>query len=151
MITKELVGEAATQAVGLNIAKQLDEGLVIYLEGELGAGKTTLVRAMLRGMGVTGAVRSPTYTLIEQYGTQPEAWHLDLYRLADPEELDFVGIRDVDVSKVVLLVEWSQRGEGFLPEADWLVSLSYTNDCARTLEVTPKTQRGGEKLNMIQW
>lgn len=139
----------ATETLAVNIAQQLEGGLVVYLEGELGAGKTTLVRALLRGLGVTGAVRSPTYTLIEQYEARLPAWHLDLYRLADPEELDFMGIRDVDTDKVILLVEWPQQGAGFLPTADWLVQIEYRGDDARQLRISAQSTKGEQQLKSL--
>lgn len=115
----------ATVALGQALARSLPARAVAYLEGDLGAGKTTLARALLQEMGVRGAVRSPTYTLIERYPLQAgEAVHLDLYRIADPEELDYLGLDDLAASARLWLVEWAERGRGALPAADLSVQLA---------------------------
>ena len=119
-ITIELAGEAAQLAFGARLAGLLRSYRgVIYLRGDLGAGKTTLVRGLLRGLGYQAPVRSPTYTLIEPYeAVEPPVVHLDLYRLADPEELDYLGLRDLLERPGLMLVEWPERGAGALPPAD---------------------------------
>jgi len=116
----------AQVAFGARLAPLLPRRLVIYLEGDLGTGKTTLVRGILRGLGHHGSVRSPTYTLIEPYEL-PEArvYHLDLYRLADPEELEYLGLRDLSAEYALILVEWPERGLGALPAPDLTISLRY--------------------------
>jgi len=119
-----LVDEAATEALGAALQRHQPARGCVHLIGDLGAGKTTLVRGWLRAAGHAGAVRSPTYTLIEPYeqlGTP--VFHLDLYRLADPEELEFIGLRDwVDAG--LLLVEWPAQGAGVLPPPGLSVSLA---------------------------
>lgn len=104
---------------------------VIYLQGELGAGKSALVRATLRALGVAGTIRSPTYTLVENYqlqltgSTTVPVLHMDLYRLSDPEELEFLGLRDTNG---FWLVEWPSKGAGELPQADMFITLEYAGE-----------------------
>jgi tRNA threonylcarbamoyladenosine biosynthesis protein TsaE len=100
--------------------------LVIGIEGELGAGKTTLVSGVLNGVGVAGPIRSPTYTLIEPYeATGLQLYHIDLYRLADAREVEALGIRDLLDPRAVLLIEWPSRAQGALPAQDLSVSIDY--------------------------
>ena len=99
--------------------------MIVGLAGSLGAGKTTLARAALRALGVAGTVRSPTYTIAEPYETRiGRIWHLDLYRIADPGELEFVAIRDLVSDAAACLVEWPERGRGGLPRPDCLVTIA---------------------------
>ena len=114
----------ATAALGERMAATRPPHAVVYLRGDLGSGKSTLARALLRALGVTGTIRSPTYTLVERYPLEGggEAWHLDLYRIADAGELEYLGL---DADEVVLwLVEWAERGAGALPRADLVVELA---------------------------
>jgi len=112
---QHLATEADTLALGARLAARYRHGLV-FLTGELGAGKTTLVRGWLRALGHTGAVKSPTYTLVEPYETgEIPVYHFDLYRLGEPEELEFVGIRDYLTAGSLCLVEWPERAGSFLP------------------------------------
>jgi tRNA threonylcarbamoyladenosine biosynthesis protein TsaE len=113
-------------------AWRLVSGAVLYLRGELGAGKTTCVRSLLRDLGVTGLVRSPTYTLVETYVLPAlTCVHVDLYRLSALTEVDELGLRDVVGPGCLLLVEWPEKGEGALPPADVELTLLYAGDARR--------------------
>ena len=125
-VVLELADEAATRALGAALATAAEGGGVLLLHGDLGAGKTTLARGFLRARGHDGSVRSPTYTLLEPYLLADGAvYHLDLYRLADAGELEFLGLRDLDEPGATFLVEWPERGRGALPTADLEVTLDY--------------------------
>ena len=131
-----LPDEAATVAFGTALAQVLPEDLTIHLAGDLGAGKTTLVRALLRALGYTGAVRSPTYTLVEPYEVAGRRlYHFDLYRLGDAEELEYIGIRDYFADQAIRLLEWPNRGAGLLPPPQLLIQLDYQSS-GRRLSLT---------------
>ncbi len=120
-----LPDEAATERLGGVLAERLQPPAVVYLRGDLGAGKTTLSRGLLRGLGHSGSVKSPTYTIVEPYELDGVAvYHFDLYRLGDPQELDYLGLRDYLNQKAVVLFEWPERGGAFLPAADLIIELS---------------------------
>lgn len=140
----ELTDAAATEALGARLAQSLVPAIV-YLQGDLGTGKTTLTRGLLRGLGHEGRVRSPTYTLVEPYRFAGGViYHLDLYRLADPEELEWLGLRDMLAEHALLLVEWPERGAGVLPPADLIITLEYSGSGRRvTLEAA---SAAGEQL-----
>lgn len=127
----QLAGAADTERLGMHLSSLIKPGFCVYLYGELGTGKTTLVRGLLRAWGHQGAVKSPTYTLIEPYSfsRDPESnglvLHCDLYRLADAAELEYLGISELASRDNILLIEWPQRGLGLLPAADLSITLSY--------------------------
>ena len=126
--------------------------LVIGIEGELGAGKTTLVGGILASLGVTGAIRSPTYTLIEPYEAAGlQLYHIDLYRLTSPREVEALGIRDLLDARAVLLIEWPSRGAGALPTQDLSVSIEYQGAGAqrRLLRAQAHSSAGDKLLEQI--
>lgn len=132
----------AMETFGGRLASACNGRGVIYLEGDLGTGKTTLVRGLLRSLGYTGHVKSPTYTLIEPYElAQATIYHLDLYRLAAPEELEWLGFRDLTGAEVLLLIEWPERAAGALPVPDLTVSLLFSGE-GRELSLTAHTPLG---------
>ncbi|MBL6985797.1 MAG: tRNA (adenosine(37)-N6)-threonylcarbamoyltransferase complex ATPase subunit type 1 TsaE [Methylobacter sp.] len=114
----------ATEQFGAKLWAELPPKCLIFLHGELGAGKTTLVRGFLRAAGYTGAVKSPTYTLVEEYTIgERKIFHFDLYRVSDPEELEWIGIRDYFDQDCVCFIEWPAMGKGFLPDPDLVITL----------------------------
>jgi tRNA threonylcarbamoyladenosine biosynthesis protein TsaE len=137
-----LVEEAATIALGHEIAKYVVAATLIYLKGDLGTGKTTLVRGILRGLGYQGKVKSPTYTLVEEYHFPLGAfYHFDLYRLSHPEELDYIGFSEYLDSDAVLLIEWPECGSGFLPPADIEFSFKSRED-GREVQIDTTSEKG---------
>jgi tRNA threonylcarbamoyladenosine biosynthesis protein TsaE len=140
---------AAMETLGARLAQCRGPGIV-YLEGELGTGKTTLVRGLLRGLGYRGRVRSPTYTLVEPYPDTPcPVFHLDLYRLADPEELEWLGLRDLLSRPALLLIEWPERGAGSLPTADLRILIRHAGS-GREVELLPQTATGEQLIAHIE-
>ncbi len=118
--------EAAMLALGAQIADYFPQGGLICLHGELGAGKTTLVRGLLRNLGYTGVVKSPTYTLVEPYQMAERAiYHFDLYRLAEPDELEYMGIRDYVQPQHLCLIEWPDKAGDILPPADLAIWIQH--------------------------
>jgi tRNA threonylcarbamoyladenosine biosynthesis protein TsaE len=143
-------GEARQEALGSQLAKLIDPPSILYLQGDLAAGKTTLARGFLRGLGYEGRVKSPTYTLLEPYELQAVAcYHFDLYRLADPQELLFLGLDDLQREDAIWLVEWPEKGVGVLPEADLTISISHRGD-ARVLGFKAHSKKGLQIINNLQ-
>lgn len=144
----ELPDPEATDELGRALAATRPRQAVVYLHGDLGAGKSTLARALLRGLGVVGPVRSPTYTLVERYPVQGgEAWHLDLYRIGNAGELDFLGLDGDEAT--LWLVEWPERGQGALPAADLRVHLAVAGT-GRTVRLEAASPIGEEWLPALQ-
>ncbi len=143
-----LPDEAATLALGAQIARLLRAGMTVYLEGDLGAGKTTLVRGTLRALGYTGRVKSPTYTLTEIYSLPGfELYHFDLYRMHDPREWLEAGFREVADGQTVSLVEWPEKAAGLLPPADLRILLRVL-DAGREVKIVAETALGKECLKV---
>ena len=137
-----LADEEATVAFGQRLAQVTAGTGLIFLEGNLGAGKTTLSRGIIRGLGHTGAVKSPTFTLVEPYEIGAvRAFHFDLYRLVDPEELEYMGIRDYFDDDALCLIEWPDKGTGFLPKPDMTITIT-PHETGRQLKLLPQSARG---------
>jgi tRNA threonylcarbamoyladenosine biosynthesis protein TsaE len=142
----QLADEAATLALGARLAQCLHPGLVLYLQGDLGAGKTTLVRGLLNALGYTGKVKSPTYTLLEPYHAGGlDLRHFDLYRLTSEEEWESAGFRDEFDGSRVLLVEWPEKAAGLLPLADVEIHLALSGT-GRSTTLQSNTETGDQCL-----
>ena len=137
-----LKNETETTEIGSKVASCLKGGEVIYLKGELGTGKTTLVRGALNKLGFVGNVKSPTYTIVEPYSIDNHVvYHFDLYRLNDPAELESLGIRDYCDGQSICFFEWPEKGGNLLPNADINLLLSYTEE-GRNVELTTTSEIG---------
>lgn len=144
-----LKDEAATLLLAQRIARYVSGGLTVFLHGELGAGKTTFSRGLINALGHKGTVKSPTYTLVEPYQlAQLAVYHFDLYRLRDSEELEFMGIRDYFRADSLCLIEWPERGCGYLPVADLDIHLIFEQEHRRA-ELTANTAAGDQILKAV--
>lgn len=137
--------ETETLDLGRELAARLGGGGVVYLSGDLGVGKTTLVRGLLRALGFSGRVKSPSYGLIESYRIDGlDIHHLDLYRLGHGEEIRYLGLEDLLGKHSLLLIEWPERGEGWLPAADWQITIDDRNRGTRRILLEPAPGRSGD-------
>lgn len=129
--------------------QDVESALVVYLNGELGAGKTTLTRSIVQAFGYQGNVKSPTYTFVEEYDLSPYTlYHFDLYRLADPDELEFIGIRDYFRAQTICLLEWASRGKGMIPNADLVIQIDYAGQ-GRKISLLPQSPHGQQIIAKI--
>ena len=145
-----LADEAATVNMGKQLATLMEQGAVIYLHGDLGAGKTTLTRGIVQGFGHQGKVKSPTYTLVEPYQlAKADVYHFDLYRLGDPEELEYMGIRDYFAPSSICVIEWPEKGQGFIPTPDLNITMQYLGE-QRQISIEAESERGIALLNTLQ-
>jgi len=134
--------EAGLVAFAQRLSGLLGDGGVIHLHGDLGAGKTTFARALLRALGVDARIKSPTYSLVESYALGDLAiHHLDLYRIADPGELEWLGLADLASGRHLILIEWPQRAGDVLPSPDLIVHLDHA-DAARAIALEALSARG---------
>ncbi|MFF7707636.1 tRNA (adenosine(37)-N6)-threonylcarbamoyltransferase complex ATPase subunit type 1 TsaE [Pseudomonas sp. NPDC007930] len=141
-VTLSLVGEEAMTAFGARLGALTGGAGTLFLNGDLGMGKTTLSRGIIRGFGHQGPVKSPTFTLVEPYEIGAvRVFHFDLYRLVDPEELEFMGIRDYFDGSALCLVEWPEKGQGFLPNPDIIINICAQTP-GRSLTLVPHSTRG---------
>lgn len=145
-----LYDEAQTLAFARQIAPLLTEGGLVFLEGTLGAGKTTFSRGLIQALGHSGAVKSPTYTLVEEYDLPSvRICHFDLYRLADPQELEFIGIREYLEQRNLCLVEWPEKGAGVLPAPDLIIDIEDLGQ-GRQLHFSAESDKGQRWLTAIE-
>jgi tRNA threonylcarbamoyladenosine biosynthesis protein TsaE len=158
MLELTLADEKATRELGARLAWACGKagkgkGAVLFLQGDLGAGKTTLVRGFLRALGHQGTVKSPTYTLVEIYPLEQGrqyVYHFDLYRLSDPQELEFLGIQDYFHPSAFCLVEWPERGADQLPLPDLVIILHDIATNCRRAQLQAKTKQGYRLLSCIE-
>jgi len=149
LFKENLVDAEQTVLFGQRLSNACELATCIYLHGDLGAGKTTLTRGFIQGLGHVGNVKSPTYTLVEPYELAIwQVYHFDLYRLSDPEELEFMGIRDYFSDTSHCLVEWPEKGVGFLPEPDLDLTLNYVGE-KREVLLQANTENGLRVLNKL--
>lgn len=142
--------QSDTEQLAQALASSCPHGMVVYLHGGLGAGKSTFARAFIHTLGFKGSIKSPTYSLLEAYRLDDglEAVHMDLYRLADPEEVDYLALDEYEKSTLVMLIEWPEKGEAHIPPADIAIQFSTQAD-GRLLEFMPHTVEAKHWLSTI--
>ncbi len=149
MLKMHLPDEAATRALGARVARVIEPGLALYLHGDLGSGKTTLARGLLRGLGYQGRVKSPTYALVELYTvSRLNLYHFDFYRFKDPKEWRDAGFNEYFNDASVCLVEWPEKAAGLLPAAGLDITLEFAGD-GRDLSVRAGTESGKACLRRL--
>lgn len=149
-LTLPLGNEQATAVLATQLATHCQQGAVLYLQGDLGTGKTTFSRYLLQALGHQGVVKSPTYTLVETYQLAGlTVYHFDLYRLHDPEELEFMGIRDYFQPGSLCLVEWPERGQPLLPSPDLALTLTRTGPDSRQLLIQAQSAKGHHIMEQL--
>lgn len=147
MCQLDVIGAPAMEELGRRLASVCPPGSKLFLQGELGTGKTTLSRGFLNGLGHQGIVKSPTYTLVEPYQIDDlDVFHFDLYRLNDPQELESLGIRDYFSGEAICLVEWPEKGAAFLGTPDVHIHIQYQDE-QRNVRLEAKTTAGKEIIH----
>jgi len=147
MQTLQLADESASQSFGKRLARLCQGRWLITFSGPLGAGKTTIIRAFLREKGITGAIKSPSFAIVEPYQLDNEQfYHFDFYRINNPEELEYIGIRDYLTQDSIALIEWPEKAGSYLPPADLNIMLT-PNATQRTLTITAATAKGKNLLS----
>lgn len=145
-----LKNELATLKFGSKLASFIPNNFIVYLYGNLGAGKTTLVRGFLNALGHYSIVKSPTYTLVESYQLQGKhIHHIDLYRITDPEELELIGIRDYFLEEAICLAEWPEKAQYYLPTADLSCYILIKNS-GREITLKSNTAKGRILLKKLR-
>jgi len=150
LIEKIIANETEMLAFGGHLFEVTPLGSVIYLQGDLGAGKTTLTRGFIQKAGHNGSVKSPTFTLVEPYEFLPSKsiFHFDLYRIHEPEELELMGIRDYFYEKSICLIEWPELGDKILPKADLICQIEI-NHKQRKITIIASTNKGEKILEQL--
>ena len=149
-IKQHFASESDMQAFAAQMARAITDGAVIYLNGALGAGKTTFTRGFLRGLGFNDKVKSPTYTLVEPYDfADRQIFHFDFYRINNVSELQQIGIEEYFSSSSICLIEWPEKGVPLVPQADLVCDIEFANE-GRVITVTANSARGMEALQRLQ-
>lgn len=145
----QITSEAETLGLAARFYRELSSGCLVFLKGNLGAGKTAFVRGCLRSAGHQGAVKSPTFTLVEEYALQDRMlYHFDLYRVTDPEELEWMGMRDYLRPDSICFIEWPEKGAGLLPSADIEIEIEIQGS-SRSFQFQARTEVGEQVLERL--